>query len=237
MAETHSPPRTDRSPPSPPFVAATTSSHIMPAFPPRSRTFEEEARKADVRWRAMAEVSCVKACTTRRCASSALLEEPYGRCIGASRAMLRFPTRLQYTTVPHHCQGIGIRLLGGHGGVILFPPHTSPAGTLQVRVERVRRAGTWPATAVPLPQLRVSQTGTHAARPRPRVACGRDLDWDGRQPLAPKPAPGRHTWFCSKPVRSSFCHLQRCSLPAERVRKRMGHTSSSGAGLVLPVVE
>jgi hypothetical protein len=87
-------------------------------------------------------VLCLKTCTTRRCASSALLEEPYGRCIGASRAMLRFPTRLQYTTVPYLCQGIGIRLLGGYGGVIPLPPHTSPAGTLQDCMERDWRAGT-----------------------------------------------------------------------------------------------
>ena len=176
----------------------------------------------------MAEVSCYKTCTTRQCASSALLEEPYGRCIGASRATLRFPTLLQYTTVPHPCQGIAIRLLGGYGGVILFPPHTSPAGTLQIRMERERRAGNWPAAAAaPLSHARASQTGTHAARPCPNVTGGRDLDRDGRQPHAPGPAPcGR---YCSKPVRALTCHLQRCSLLAELVRKRLGHTRSSDA--------
>jgi hypothetical protein len=178
-----------------------------------------------VRWRALAEVSCLKTCTTRRCASSALLEEPYGRCIGASRSMLRFPTRLQYTTVPHPCQGIAIRLPGGYEGVIHFPPHTSPAGTLHLPMERKRRAGNWPAaTAAPLSHARASQTGTHAARPCPHVSGGRDLDRDGRQPQAPGPAPcGR---YCSKPVRALACHLHRCSLHTELVRKRLSHTHS-----------
>ena len=204
----------------------------MPAFPPRRRTFEVEARKADVRWRALAEVSCLKTCTTRRCASSALLEEPYGRCIGASRSTLRFPTLLQYTTVHNPCQGIGIRLLGGYGGVIRFPSHTSPVGTLQNRMERVRRAGSWPADAtVPLSHVPASRAGTRGAEPCPVVAGGRDPDRDGRQPHAPGPAQcGR---YCSKPARALACHLQRCSLHTELVRKRFGHTRSSDVGRVL----
>jgi hypothetical protein len=198
----------------------------MPAFPPRRRTFEVEARKADVRWRALAEVSCLETCTTRRCASSALLEEPYGRCIGASRSTLRFPTLLQYTTVHHPCQGIGIPLLGGYGGVIDFPPHTSPAGTLQNRLERERRAGHWPADVdVPLSHVRASQDRTRGARPCPRIVGVRDLDRDGRQPHAPGPTQcGR---YHSKPARALACHLQRCSLHAELVRKRLSHTRSS----------
>jgi hypothetical protein len=137
--------------------------------------------------------------------------------------MLRFPTLSQYTTVPHPCQGIVIRLLGGYEGVIHFPPHTSPAGTLRNRMERERRASNRPAAAAaPLSHVRASQTGTHAARPCPHVAGGRDLDRGGRQPCAPGPAPcGR---YCSKPVRAPACHLQRRSLPTELVRKRLGHT-------------
>jgi hypothetical protein len=174
----------------------------------------------------LAEVSCLKTCTTRRSASSALLEEPYGRCIGASRSMLRFPTRSQYTTVPQRCQGIVIRLLGGYEGVIHFPPHTSPVGTLQIRMERERRAGNWPAAAAaPLSHDRASQTGTHAVGPRPHTTGGRNLDRDGRQPRASGPAPCGQ--YCSKPVRALTCHLQRCSLHAELVRKRLGHMRSS----------